>query len=161
MAPQQPGGVEMTSEPHRSVWRVVWLVALPLLSAASVAWWRMGELAEPFGSDKNFSLPFAEDNATRIGVAGAVLGCVVIAQLVRTRLSLGQLRFVVGSVLIGVMFGMGLRVMTAITGGANIGGGAFLMFGIPILTGATIVLAVWVARRRPPLASPARQSYER
>jgi len=46
----------------------VWLVALPLLSAASVAWWRMGELAEPFGSDKNYSLPFAEDNATRIGV---------------------------------------------------------------------------------------------
>lgn len=139
----------MTSEPHRSVWRIVWLVALPLLSAASVAWWRMGELAEPFGSDKNYSLPFAEDNATRIGVAGAVLGCVVIAQLVRTRLELGQLRFVVAAVSIGVMFGVGLRAMTAITGGANIGGGLFLMFGMPILTVATIVLAVWVARRRP------------
>ncbi len=104
----------------------------------------------PFGSDKNYSLPFAEDNATRIGVAGAVLGCVVVAQLVRTpRLGLGQLRFVVAAVSIGVMFGVGLRVMTAITGGANIGGGAFLMFGIPIMTVATIVLAVWVARRRP------------
>ena len=138
----------MTPEPHPSAWRVVWLVALPLLSAVSILWWRMGEQVEPFGSDKNFSLPLAEANATPIGVAGAVLGCVVIAQLVRTRIELGRLRFVVAAVWIGAMLGIGLRGLTMTTAGANIGEGIFLVFGLPILTVAMIVLAIRVARRR-------------
>ena len=114
----------MTPEPHPSAWRVVWLVALPLLSAVSILWWRMGEQVEPFGSDQNFSLPLAEANATPFGVAGAVLRCVVIAQLVRTRIELGQLRFVVAAVWIGALLGIGLRGSTMTTAGANIGGGS-------------------------------------
>lgn len=75
-----------------------------------------------------------------------MLGCVVVAQFVRARLELGQLRFVVAAVLVGELLGVGIRNLTMITAGANIGGGIFLLLGLPALTVATVILAIRVTR---------------
>ena len=126
--------------------RILWLVALPFLSAVAIAWWLQGEQVEMFGTDKNYSLPIAENNATTIGVLGVVVGGLVLVQFARSRIRSGDLRFVLASVFMGICFGVGCRGLTMATAGANVGGGIFLLFGIPILLIATAAVVVRAIR---------------
>ena len=51
---------------------------------------------------------------------------------------------------VGFMFAFGFRIMTARVGGANIGGGLFLMFGLPVMG----VLVLWALARAWNLSAP-------
>jgi hypothetical protein len=144
MDPDRPPEHDALMESSRS--RILWLVVLPLVSAAAIAWWLQGEQVEMFGTDKNFSLPIAENNATTIGVLGVVVGGLVLVQFVRHQLRFSDLRFVLASAFIGICFGIGSRGLTMTTAGANIGGGIFLLVGIPILLIATAAVSVRVIR---------------
>jgi hypothetical protein len=124
------------------------LVALPVST-----WWIVGDLAEEGGVDYMFHPPDISKTETRvIGVtATAVLiaGAVVVLGLARRgMLGIADLRTAVPLAAVGIYLGLGYRVVTAATDGANIGGGLVFMFGI-FFVPVMLLLAVNQWRRTP------------
>ena len=58
---------------------------------------------------------------------------------------------------VGFMLAFGFRVVTARVGGANIGGGLFLMFGLPMIG----VIALWALVRAWNLSAPPARDHRR
>lgn len=112
------------------------LVASPVLAALLLTWWLVGDLSEAGGEDRLFSLGAMESSARLLGVGGVLLGSLVVTDLVRNR-RLVQLRTWLLPVGIacaaGLLAGAGLRLVSARTAGANIGGGFVLLVGPPVV----------------------------
>lgn len=132
---------------------VVQLVLLPLISAASIVWWLVGDaFSTQGGRDQMVRLAFAAEHAGLVGVGGVVGTAVAIVLLRRRRGSRGARHAGAAVVLAGIaglLVGVGLRIVTARVHGANIGGGLALLFG-PWLLLVLVVGATWQAVRSAP-----------
>jgi hypothetical protein len=131
--------------------RMVRCVLVPLLAAALLGWWAVGDLSEPGGTDQMFRLRFAQDNAGLIGVAGALisaLGLIALVGLARDGPRRSLAVAVGAAVCAGAFVAFALRLVTAHTAGANIGGGGIILFGWPIVL-ALLIVAVRAALRLP------------
>ena len=137
------------------------LVLIPAMASLMVSWWVIGDVSEGGGTDTILNGGWPEANAATVGWCGiAVVALIAIDQL-RTWRSHDRRRRVetIGlASTIGLAAAFSLRVITARTGGANIGGAAIMMIG-PFVAAPLLVFAVLRAIARPtrPARRPANQ----
>jgi len=110
--------------------------ALALTVAAPVAvWFLIGQLREGNGADYIFRIPemnrSLEVGLGLVALAAAMGGAVRLHRDGRLRRG-GRWRVYLQSLSGGVLFAVGLRIVTAASAGANIGGGMAMFFGPPI-----------------------------
>jgi hypothetical protein len=107
------------------------LVLAPLVAFALLGWWLVGDVSEPGGDDFILQLPFAERHAVALGLAGLVVATGWAVDFARVWLRFqhrNQALWLSGiGVNAGVLAGIGMRVVTARVGGANIGGGLVIL----------------------------------
>jgi hypothetical protein len=149
------GGQDVTVE--GSGWTRGILATVLVLSVPGAAHWLIGDLSEagdPAELDY-FLRPALSASATRVlgvvSLGAFVFAAVALWRSARHRPLTKHLKWIMGLlVLVGLIIAAGFRVMTAGVGGANIGAGLFLLFGVPLCV-ALLVCAVWIGtRRRPP-----------
>ena len=150
-ASRRAKGVPLTSM-HLGV-GVACLLAVPVAT-----WFLLGDMSEPGGMDRIYSAPDAP-RPVEIFLGAMAAGALAVGLMFlipRTRHSAERAWWPVFGVLavVGFLLAYGLRIMPARVGGANIGGGLFLMFGLPTLA----VLVAWALLRAWNLSSPPRDS---
>lgn len=129
--------------------RVVVLVIVSFVAAPLAAWWLVGDLSETrTRPDYTWRAPKFDPGVVRIcGLAAAVslaICVVLLVQWTRQRLVSRSWWSVEGPVLFaGLALGYSLRVLTAGTVGANIGGGLVLLAWPPMF----LVVLVWSVAR--------------
>lgn len=120
--------------------RRLFSVAAGLVSATPVAmWWVVGDLDERGADDRDrmfrpFSLPPLVETVAGVLAVLVVIAAVIVLGLAwyRWRLPAGWARRLGMLCTAGAIVGGGWRVLTASAVGANIGGGAVLVFGFPL-----------------------------
>lgn len=129
--------------------RVLRLVIAPTVGSALVAWWAIGDLAEPGGEDVLFDAGLFARHARSFGLLGVLIVAGIafdqVAHIDRLRRTLPILVAAAGA---GTACALGLRVATARSDGANIGGGAAVVV-TPIVVVSVVVACVLRARRVP------------
>jgi hypothetical protein len=129
------------------------LIVLPVVASLLLAWWVTGDVSEVAPNanpDVIIDLPWAETNAAALGVAGLGLALVVTLDVaLHWRSGRPVAKAVALSTITGTLGGVALRILTARTDGANIGGGAVIVFG-PFVLGPLLIAAgrgAWHATR--------------
>lgn len=131
------------------------LVGLACVVAVPIAtWFLLGDMSEPGGMDRMYSAPEVPRPVELVFGALAAAGIAIGLWFLipRTRNSGERAWWPVFGVLaaVGFILAFGFRVMTARVGGANIGGGLFLMYGLPVV----VLLLVWALGRAWNLSAP-------
>lgn len=109
------------------------VVAMPF-----VAWWLIGDLSEPGGTDYLFKPPHLS-TASETAVGGGLMVLLLISTwMLWTRhkawlVEDGWWKVLIRLMLAGTLVGGGFRLLTLAGGGANIGGGMVIMIGPPVL----------------------------
>lgn len=123
------------------------LVVVPFTAALLLVWWLVGDTSAVGGDTAIVRFPFAERNASALGVVGAIAALAAIAGVVvhppdeRARAA-GTAAIAAAA---GAAAGVGARIVTARVYGANIGGGLLVMFG-PFPIAAMLLVAAQRAR---------------
>ena len=144
---------QLLSPPHVRV-GIACLLHVPIAT-----WFLLGDMSEPGGLDRIYAAPeLPRPLEMLLGLLSA--GSLVIGLrflIPRTRHSGERAWWSVFGVLavVGVTLAFGLRVLTARVGGANIGGGLFLMYGLPVVS----LLVLWALARAWTLTAPSGSDY--
>ncbi len=156
--------VRAPQPPTDSLWCRRLAALVLVVSVPGVAHWLIGDLSE--GSDPlrldYFVRPTLSASASRV-LGSVSLGAFCLAALflwrsARARPLTGAWKWVVALLmLVGLVVSAGYRVMTAGVGGANIGAGLFLMFGVPacaalLVSAASIAVRARRSNERPALS---------
>lgn len=134
------------------------MAAVVVLGAGVLAgaWWLIGDLSkDPFDDEDRLDYLIKIDLDPALEAAAGVAGilCALTAALWLLT-SYGRrdgkpcIRVVVAVATAGALSAGGLRIMSAGVYGANIGGGMFMMFGIPVVIALLAYAAVNVHRVR-------------
>jgi len=117
-------------------------VLLLTVAASAVAWWLVGDLGRPTDDDFIFRWWFGERNASTIAVCGLAAALLATPPLVGLSKSIGVYVLLPTSLalLAGITVGVGLRLVTARSSGANIGGALVSVVG-PFVAIALLVAA--------------------
>jgi hypothetical protein len=136
-----------------SRWTRQIVATILVLSVPGAAHWLIGDLSE---ADDPLHLdyvvrPTLSASATRIlgfvSLGAFSFAAVYLWRSSRDRPPTRESKRLVGLLmLVGLIVAIGYRVMTAGVGGANIGAGLFLMFGVPLCV-ALLVCAAWIGMR--------------
>ena len=129
------------------------VLALPL-----VVWWAIGDLSTTAVPDPDYMLeapdvaPWVEATTGLTALLVVVGAVVVLVVTSRSRpLDRGWWLVLMALCSAGAITAAGGRVMTAGVIGANIGGGMFILFGVPVVLALLAVAAVkswWMLRHR-------------
>jgi len=130
------------------------------ITAAGFTAWLVGDLSEiDYGGGLDYMvqpLPISAATMTGLGVVSLALYVAVTVFLgwswpsASQRMSLPQ--WVLLPTTVGVIVGVGYRVITAGVIGANIGGGLIVLFGVPVCV-CLVTIAVRRAPHEPPRAN--------
>ena len=113
-------------------------VTLIVLAIPGALYWLIGDISEPgeqYSLDYMWRSPVSETTAKVAGVVSVatIVGAAVYVCLAQRWKTTHQLRWVGGLLgVTGALLAVGARVTTAGGGGANIGGGLFLLVGLPV-----------------------------
>lgn len=136
--------------------RITILLLVALVASAVSVWWLVGDLSEVDDPTADFMIRPPDLSSAEEGWIGGCALVLLAATLValysvhRTSgLSRSQRWALLFVVLAGGIIGVGYRVMTAATIGANIGGGLLLTVGVPVVA-FLLVRAGQLVRRRDP-----------
>jgi hypothetical protein len=141
-----------TRDMRRAHLVIAWAVLV--VCAPLATWWVVGDVDEPGGQDHMFEpvhVPAGLELTVGIGASTLAVGSLLVLASPRGRRLARRTDAVVAGPLVaaGVFLGFGYRVVTAAVGGANIGGGLVMLFGMVALPAAlvTSLCGVWGARR--------------
>jgi hypothetical protein len=123
------------------------LFVAPLLASALLAWWLIGDMSERGGYQPILPLPSSGEAAALAGVTGVLVALAFLRELWSIRRT-GRVpgdarRLSAAGLALGTLTAFALRVLSAKTAGANIGGGIVMIYG-PVLA---VPLLVYAYRR--------------
>lgn len=134
---------------------IAWAVLV--VCAPLATWWVVGSVDEPGGEDHMFEpvrVPAGVELAVGLGASTLAVGSLLVLASPRGRRLARRTDALVAGPLVGagVYLGFAYRVVTAAVGGANIGGGLVMLFGMVALPALllTSLCGVWGAWRSRP-----------
>lgn len=137
---------------NKTVKRIPWVLLawVGSLAVAPIAWWVLGDLSDPRGTDRMFRAPaWLLENTHLFGVLGVLAVVSVLAiEIVALRLCLFAKPFLFVFVPLVAAAGVAAfdyRVMTALTHGSEARAGLAMMLGLPV-AGALAVMHLYMLR---------------
>ena len=143
-----------TPEPHPLTPTHARVGAACLLAVPIATWFLMGERSEPGGMDRMYSVPSLprplEIAIGLVALAGLIVGMRYLIPRTRATGERAWWEVFKALAVAGFLLAWGGRVLTARVNGANLGGGMFLIVGLPLI-GAVLL---WAAVRAWKLMGP-------